>query len=393
MTGLIMVIISAVIAAVAAVSATWIVVRARGARREREATDLYRQYFAGVEAFTQAYLLQEPSDEEWLAGIKSQAHEPTRISSQPADAILCVPPAPPYARHLRLAGSRPLLKGLFDRCAAGLALILPATRDLAGPGSSRARRPATRLGTERRRAQAQVAALLACRRDSKLGISFAAALLASALVAGITAVAHLGGVKARATPRAITAAHVTDKLTGIGQISVTGTYTVNVTITQTVGYIPCFLVCNKMELHGVGSDDAILDLSTLSSSNVEVDSGKSSVTLWIPLPTIGSAFLDPVKSYIASSHGVVSSFTLAFRNNPNGYKPLYAAAEKKIHDQAEHDPKLIAEAEQSTYELIARLLGTVGVQEVTIHFVLPNLTDCSIGSRAPGPVGLGCYQR
>ncbi|HYW84794.1 MAG TPA: hypothetical protein VFB30_16135, partial [Spirochaetia bacterium] len=86
MTGSIMIIISGVAAAVAAVSVTWIVARKRAARREREAADLYRQYFAGVKAFTQAYLLQAPSDEEWLAGIKPKALETARISSRAADA-------------------------------------------------------------------------------------------------------------------------------------------------------------------------------------------------------------------------------------------------------------------------------------------------------------------
>jgi Protein of unknown function (DUF4230) len=188
-----------------------------------------------------------------------------------------------------------------------------------------------------------------------------------ALAVGITAVAHLGGSKTRTT---ITAAAVTAKLVEIEQVSVaTGTYTVSVPIIQSVGIIPCFWVCNKMELSGVGTDDAILDLSALSNSNVVVTSGGSSVGLWIPVPTVGPAFLDPARSDISSGHGIVDSVTLDFRNNPNGYQPLYVAAEKKIHYQAEHDPKLLSAAEQNTREIITRLLEVSGVHQVTIHFI------------------------
>jgi hypothetical protein len=52
-------------------------VRKRGASPEREATDaairdLYDHYRSGVEALTQAYLIEAASDEEWLDQIKAQ---------------------------------------------------------------------------------------------------------------------------------------------------------------------------------------------------------------------------------------------------------------------------------------------------------------------------------
>lgn len=84
MTGSIMIIISAAVAAAA--SATWIVARKRSTRRERAAADLYRRYLADVKAITQAYLLQAPSDEEWLAGLKPKALAPARASLQAAEA-------------------------------------------------------------------------------------------------------------------------------------------------------------------------------------------------------------------------------------------------------------------------------------------------------------------
>jgi hypothetical protein len=60
--------------------------------------------------------------------------------------------------------------------------------------------------------------------------------------------------------------------------------------------------------------------------------------------------------------------TQDFRNNPNGYRPLYAAAESQIHDAAQHDQALLTAGEQSTRAMLAQLLGTVGVKKVTVDF-------------------------
>jgi len=82
MTGLIV----AIISVVAVVSVTLVVARKRAARQEREAAELYRQYVAGIQALTQTYLLQAPSDEEWLAGIKATGLDTARKPSQAKDA-------------------------------------------------------------------------------------------------------------------------------------------------------------------------------------------------------------------------------------------------------------------------------------------------------------------
>jgi hypothetical protein len=51
---------------------------ARCPRQEAAIGDLCDHYVAGIEALTQTYLLQAPSDEEWLAGINTQAGVPAR---------------------------------------------------------------------------------------------------------------------------------------------------------------------------------------------------------------------------------------------------------------------------------------------------------------------------
>jgi hypothetical protein len=167
----------------------------------------------------------------------------------------------------------------------------------------------------------------------------------------------------------ITSTVVLGKLTKIDQVHVaTRSYAVNVKITQSVGVIPCFLVCNQMELTGSGTDDAIVDLSGLSKKDVTIDQSTDAVTVRMAAPTIGPADLNPAVCSITSTHGVVNGATQEFRNNPNGYRPLYAAAESQIHNAAQHDQALLNAGEQSTRAMLARLLGVVGVKKVTVDF-------------------------
>jgi hypothetical protein len=162
---------------------------------------------------------------------------------------------------------------------------------------------------------------------------------------------------------------VLGKLTKIEQVHVaTRSYAVDVKITQSVGVIPCFLVCNQMELKGSGTDDAVVDLSKLSKKDVTIDQSTDTVTVRMAAPAIGPADLDPAVCSITSSHGVVNDATQGFRNNPNGYRPLYVAAESQIHGAAVHDGALLTAGEQSTRAMLAQLLGDVGVKKVTVDF-------------------------
>jgi hypothetical protein len=189
------------------------------------------------------------------------------------------------------------------------------------------------------------------------------------LVAAYALVAKLEHLNPFASHTTITTTVVLGKLTKIEQVHVaTRTYPVDVKITQSVGIIPCFLVCNQMELQGSGSDDAIVDLSTLSKQDVSINQATDTVTVRMAAPVIGPADLDPAACSITSTHGAVNSVTQEFRNNPNGYRPLYQAAESQIHATAEHDQGLLAVGEQSTRAMLTQVLGVVGVKKVTVDF-------------------------
>jgi hypothetical protein len=188
-------------------------------------------------------------------------------------------------------------------------------------------------------------------------------------VAAYLVVAKLENLNPFASHTTISTTVVLGKLTKIEQVHVaTRSYAVDVKITQSVGIIPCFLVCNQMELKGSGTDDAVVDLSKLSKKDVTIDQSTDTVTVRMPAPVIGPADLNPAVCSITSSHGVVNGATQDFRNNPNGYRPLYVDADSQIHAAALHDRALLTAGEQSTRAMLAQLLADVGVKKVTVDF-------------------------
>jgi len=166
---------------------------------------------------------------------------------------------------------------------------------------------------------------------SKIVVALILALIATYV--GVSKFTHLF-----APHTTISTTVVLGKLIKIEQVHVASrSYPVDVTITQSVGVIPCFLICNHMELKGSGTDDAIVDLTTLTKQDVSIDHGNASVTIRMAAPAIGPAIVNPAACTISSSHGILNSATQDFRNNPNGYRPLYVAAQNKIHNAALHD--------------------------------------------------------
>lgn len=195
-------------------------------------------------------------------------------------------------------------------------------------------------------------------------------ILVVVILVGVYALlAKVEGLNPFGSHTTITTTVVLGKLTKIEQVHVaTRSYPVDVKITQSVGVIPCFLICNQMELKGSGTDDAIVDLSQLSQQDVSIDQSTKTVTVRMPAPAIGPAELNAAAASITSSHGAINSVTQDFRNNPNGYRPLYSAAQTQIHHAAQQDQALLTAGEQSTRALLTRLLGTVGVKKVTVDF-------------------------
>jgi hypothetical protein len=174
-----------------------------------------------------------------------------------------------------------------------------------------------------------------------------------------------------AQPRAaISASAVMTSLDEIQYAHVaSATYDVDVQITHSFWIIPCFFWCDQLRLQGSGHDDAILNLSSLTRTNVQVNQGRSAVTIWLAPPAAGPAELNLAATDVTGHSGIVNDMTRIFRDNPSASKPLYLAALAQIRGQARHDGKLQAAGEQGTRRLLTHLLGLIGVKQVTVNFV------------------------
>lgn len=200
-------------------------------------------------------------------------------------------------------------------------------------------------------------------------ITKAIVLPLAGIVVALVLIAKIASLDPFASHSTITTTVILGKLTSIEQVHVaTRTYPVDVKITQSVGVIPCFLICNEMELKGSGTDDAIVDLSKLTRSDISVNQRANTVTVRMAVPAIGPASLDTATCSITSSHGIINRLTQGFRNNPNGYRPLYLDAQSQIHGAAARDKELIAAGERSTRAMLAHVLGAIGVQNVLVNF-------------------------
>jgi hypothetical protein len=204
-------------------------------------------------------------------------------------------------------------------------------------------------------------------------------VVTAAIIAVIAGAALLHAVASVPTPGKLIDAqqHTTISasavMTSLGEIQdahvASATYNVDVQITQSFWIIPCFFWCDQLQLQGSGSDDAILNLSRLARSDIQVNQARSTVTLWLTPPTVGPAELDLAATSVTGHSGIVNDMTRIFRNNPNASKPLYLAALAQIHDRALQDGKLQAEGEQGTRALLTHILGLIGVSQVTVNFV------------------------
>jgi hypothetical protein len=199
-----------------------------------------------------------------------------------------------------------------------------------------------------------------------------ATVLVVLVIVGVAAyllIAKLENLNPFGSRTTISTTVVLGKLTKIEQVHVaTRSYAVDVKITQSVGVIPCFFICNQMELKGSGTDDAVVNLAALSKKDVSINQSTDAVTIRMAPPVIGPPDLNPADCTITSSHGVINSATQGFRNNPNGYRPLYVAADSQIHSAAVHDGDLLAAGEQSTRAMLAQVLSAAGVKKVTVDF-------------------------
>ncbi|MCU1401204.1 MAG: hypothetical protein JWN62_4313 [Acidimicrobiales bacterium] len=138
-----------------------------------------------------------------------------------------------------------------------------------------------------------------------------------------------------------------------------------------VRYIPSALAGERVQFVGVGTVDAVLDLTTLSADAIAYDSKTNSAVITLPAPTIAEPVLDHAQSHVMNrDRGVFNRIAGLFSDNPTTEDGLYQAASAKMADAAAQSG-LVALAEQHAEDLLTGMVTRLGVDHVQIIFDNP----------------------
>ena len=148
----------------------------------------------------------------------------------------------------------------------------------------------------------------------------------------------------------------------------TGTFQVVVDLEKDTKYVPSSIKGQRTLFIGVGTVDAYVDFSGVTSNALTVSEDRHSVSLRLPAPALEKVNLDQDKSYVfAQQRGVIDRFTSLFDGNPNQLQEVYKAAQAKITDAAK-ETGLATRAQTNTKAMLTGLFRSLGFTSVTVTF-------------------------
>jgi hypothetical protein len=147
----------------------------------------------------------------------------------------------------------------------------------------------------------------------------------------------------------------------------TGSYQVMVDIEKDAKFLPPFLKGERTLFLAQGSVDAGVDFSALGPESVAVNPDRS-VTITLPHAQLSKPVLDTAASRVVDrDRGLLDRLGSVFSDSPTGEQSLYAAAEPKLRAAA-NETALVAKADENTTDMLRRLLGALGFDQVDVHF-------------------------
>jgi hypothetical protein len=138
-----------------------------------------------------------------------------------------------------------------------------------------------------------------------------------------------------------------------------------------VRYMPAALAGERVQFVGIGTVDAVVDLSTLTADAIVYDGKSNSAVITLPAPTLATPVLDHEQSHVMNrDRGIFNRVAGLFSDNPTSEAGLYEAAGKKMTDAAAQSG-LLAMGEQHTRDVLESMITALGVDHVEIRFDNP----------------------
>ncbi len=135
-----------------------------------------------------------------------------------------------------------------------------------------------------------------------------------------------------------------------------------------VRFLPQAVAGERVQFVSVGTVDAVIDISTLSSTAVHFDPENNSAVVYLPRPEIAEPVIDHEQSHVMNrDRGLFNRVGGIFTDNPTAERDLYLAAEAKMAAAAAQTG-LVAMAEQNAEDLLEPMIRNLGVDTVDVRF-------------------------
>ncbi len=154
-----------------------------------------------------------------------------------------------------------------------------------------------------------------------------------------------------------------------------GTFMVQVDVEDDVDILPSFLAGERTIFKAIGTVDATVDFSILSTDAVQVHDQTVDVTL--PPPAYARPVVDPTRSEVIDrDRGLFTRVGDVFSDDTNNERALYLLAGQKLGAAAK-ESHLRDRAQRNTSLMLEGLLGRLGYTDVNVVFEKPTLAGAA----------------
>ncbi|GHE26699.1 DUF4230 domain-containing protein [Streptomyces vinaceus] len=147
-----------------------------------------------------------------------------------------------------------------------------------------------------------------------------------------------------------------------------GNFQVVVDLEKDAAFLPDAIRGTRTLYVGAGTVGGYVELGGLGEGSVSVNDDRTKASLRLPHAVLGSAALDPDRSYaVSKQRGLLDRIGDLFSDNPAGEQAVQKLAAQHIGEAA-RDSGLAERAEKNTTAMLEGLLRSLGFREVTVSY-------------------------
>ncbi|MEU6313606.1 DUF4230 domain-containing protein [Streptomyces sp. NPDC047014] len=147
-----------------------------------------------------------------------------------------------------------------------------------------------------------------------------------------------------------------------------GNFQVVVDLEKDAAFLPDAIRGTRTLYVGAGTVSGYVEMGGLDDGSVTVNADRTEASIRLPRPVLGTAALDPERSYaVSKQRGLLDRLGDLFSDNPGSEQAVQKAAAQHIQDAA-RDSGLAERAERNTTAMLEGLLHSLGFRTVHISY-------------------------